>query len=79
MQHYGCKTRLLDFSCSPCVALYVAIEQYEMNIGRQGFDDVSVALWAFDVTSLNKHGMRKEWEDYARLDFDNANRIVKME
>ncbi len=42
MQHYGSKTRLLDFSFSPLVALYMAISQFEGE--KETPSDISV--WA---------------------------------
>lgn len=60
MQHYGVPTRLLDWSESPLVALYFAVE----NLIEHG--DKDGALWLLYPTDLNKHAHinNKEEEDY---------------
>ncbi|NOQ25299.1 MAG: FRG domain-containing protein [Bacteroidales bacterium] len=47
MQHYGVPTRLLDWSESPLVALYFAVN-------NEGDDSVDAALWSLKPTRLNK-------------------------
>lgn len=49
MQHYGVPTRLLDWSESPLVALYFAVE----NLEKHGSDDG--ALWLLYPSELNKN------------------------
>lgn len=49
MQHYGVPTRLLDWSESPLVALYFAVE----NLEKYGAEDG--ALWLLYPSELNKH------------------------
>ncbi len=58
MQHYGVPTRLLDWSESPLVALYFAVENIEST--EDG------ALWLLYPTELNKNARinNKDEDDY---------------
>jgi hypothetical protein len=47
MQHYGIRTRLLDWSENPLVALYFAISNFEDH------PNVDAALWCMWPTALN--------------------------
>ena len=54
MQHYGVPTRLLDWSESPLVALYFAVEQWAE------FPDCDAAVWCLNPTTLNKNARIKD-------------------
>ncbi|WP_082453790.1 FRG domain-containing protein [Sphingomonas sp. Leaf62] len=49
MQHYGVPTRLLDWSESPLVGLYFALENHSVS------PDTDAALWCLSPTILNKN------------------------
>jgi hypothetical protein len=49
MQHYGVPTRLLDWSESPLIAMYFAIEDYSKR------PDSDAALWCLWPTMLNQN------------------------
>lgn len=55
MQHYGIPTRLLDWSESPLVALYFALQKTEEN------DDA--VIWALKPTELNKQANIKSLQE----------------
>jgi hypothetical protein len=52
MQHYGVPTRLIDFSESPYIALYFAMESYTP---RQGSD---LAIYAMNYTAMMDESLR---------------------
>lgn len=64
VQHYGGKTRLLDFTLAPLLALYMAVEQNEMDYSKvlnyRGLDERArkkvkrrdLAVWAVDLPRL---------------------------
>lgn len=64
MQHYGAPTRLVDFTQSPYLALYFAMETYNPLDGND------FSLFAVDCTSLMKRSLKKLEELDNKFDHD---------
>lgn len=77
MQHHGAPTRLMDWSSSPFVAVWFALDGHEDNAG-------DMAMWVYDrVTAVVNLGeviaRLKDSEDYQELDDRQLqNKLVKF-
>lgn len=75
MQHYGVPTRLLDFTESPYIALYFALETYNPQF------QTDLAIFAFDYRAIMKNSIehiksknKKFNEDYSSV-YENQDLI----
>ncbi|WP_133469016.1 FRG domain-containing protein [Paraglaciecola marina] len=67
MQHYGVPTRLLDWSESPLVGLYFAVENFLNHPGTEA------ALWSLRPSELNKNaGINNSDEEFFIPSFEDV-------
>jgi hypothetical protein len=77
MQHYGVPTRLIDFTESPYVALYFALESYSPDYGND------LALYAIDYTKIINRSIQhirlkdKEFQETNITVFDKQDEIFE--
>ena len=67
MQHYGGKTRLLDWSLNPCVAVF-------FTISNKKFDDIDGQICCFEYQRYIEQG-NQQWHSYPEM-FDNEGKFL---
>ena len=78
LRHYGAPTRLLDFTYSRNIALYVGLKEAYNRI-EDGEEEASFALWCIDSKDMNaraktccsKNNLQEAFDDRADIDKRN--------
>lgn len=68
LRHYGVPTRLLDWSWSPWIAAYFAVQSHERDDGE---------IWAFDEPLYEEKG-KKQWRQWPETTSDGTGDPTKF-